>query len=220
MTDTNSPHAHTPREPASRKGQSCLIRIALLAILFLSAIFLFKDELPGLIERLITGFKGVTLTPTSTPTPRPTFTPTLTRTPQPTRTPYPSPTPTPAPVEVTFDTIGDYPVEHLVILVGRLDLMGGTTCTSSNAAQKCGLLLENPANPDQKITIFVWVGESPNTMKPLPDSYTKSDIQVRLNDGSYAVVGYRLRVQGRVCTTTENNPCITNITKIELVQVR
>jgi hypothetical protein len=119
-------------------------------------------------------------------------------------------------VEVTFDTIGDYPTGQQVILVGRITLMSNTTCS----LQTCGLLLENPAKPSQKMTIFVTVGTNPNQMKPLPDNYTKSDIQVYLNDGSVAVVYYRIRVTGRVCTTKSNELCISDIVKIELFQVK
>jgi hypothetical protein len=120
------------------------------------------------------------------------------------------------PVDVTFDTISNYPSGQLIILVGRIALMSGTTCSS----QSCGLLLENPDKPSQNMTIFVTVGNNPNQMKPLPDPYTKSDIQVYLNDGSIAVVYYRIRVTGRVCTTKSNEPCISDITKIELFQVK
>ncbi|MGZ9167248.1 MAG: hypothetical protein ACXW4U_18915, partial [Anaerolineales bacterium] len=135
-------------------------------------------------------------------------------TPTPTRTQTPASTP--LPVEVTFDTIGNYPAGHLVILVGRLVFMNNIECSLS----ECGLLLENPASPSQTITVFITVGVEPNQMKPLPDQYTKSDIQVQLNDGTFAVVGYRLRVTGKVCSSTSKEPCISDITKIELFQVK
>jgi hypothetical protein len=141
---------------------------------------------------------------------------TSTKTPRPTPTKMPTSTATPMPVEVTFDTIGNYPTGQQVILVGRIALMSSTTC----GLQTCGLLLENPAKPSQKMTIFVTVGTNPNQMKPLPDNYTKSDIQVYLNDGSVAVVNYRIRITGRVCTTSSNEPCISDIVKIELFQVK
>ena len=91
--------------------------------------------------------------------------------------------------------------------------------SSTYCNHTCGLLLENPANTSQKVTIFVMVGSEINQMKPLPDPYTKGDIQLRLDDSTLAVIGYRIRVTGRVCSTTENEPCINNITKIELFQV-
>jgi uncharacterized RDD family membrane protein YckC len=145
-----------------------------------------------------------------TSTPRPSATP------RPTATKIPPPTSTPLPVEVTFDTIGNYPNGRPVILVGRLALMSSTRCSARN----CGLLLENPVKPSQKMTIFVTIGSEPNMMKPLPDSYTKSDIQVRLDDGTLAVVGHRIRVTGKVCSTTGAESCITDIVKIELFQIK
>ena len=146
--------------------------------------------------------------------PTATLRPALTRTP--TRTPAKTPTrtPTPMPVEIDFDTIGSYPVRSRVILVGRLSMMSRTYCNYT-----CGLLLENPANPSQKITIFVNVGDGPNQMIPLPDPYTKADIQVGLDDGTYAVIGFRIRVTGRICETTGGSPCISDIMKIELFQL-
>jgi len=148
---------------------------------------------------------------TSTPWPSATSRPTAT--PRPTATSRP--TATPRPIEITFDNIGDYEVGTKVILVGRLAMFSSTICDDD-----CGLLLENPANPSQKITIFVRVGDLPNQMKALFEGYTKSDIQVRLDDGTYAVVGYRIRVTGRICETTSGNPCISSIEKIELFQVQ
>ena len=141
--------------------------------------------------------------------------PSATRKPNRTATRKPNPTATPQPVEVTFDTIGNYPQGQRIILVGRLALFSSTRC-----GEACGLLLENPANAAQKITIFVTVGSEPNQMKPLPTSYTKSDIQVRLDDGTFAVIGYRIRVTGSMCLTTSDEPCILDITKIELFQVK
>lgn len=208
------------RKPAPRKKNSSVIAIAGLLVICVAIPLLVWDELPGKIEPLIASLQGVTLTPTPTRTLRPTETPEPTVTPWPTYTPLPTSTATPAPVEVTFDSINNYETDRLVILVGRLDLMSSTSCTTAGSSTKCGLLLENPEKPDQKITIFLYAGESPNMMKPLPDTYTKSDIQVILDDGSIALVGYRLRVHGRVCITTVNTRCITSITKVELVQVR
>ena len=85
---------------------------------------------------------------------------------------------------------------------------------------ECGLLLENPDNTSQKITIFIIAGDEPNQLKPVPETYTKADIKVRLDDGTYALVGYRLRLTGRVCKTTDGDPCIDDIRKVELYQVK
>jgi len=134
-------------------------------------------------------------------------------TPRPTATPRPSATP--MPVEVNFDSIGDHEVGSKVILVGRLAMFSSTYCDD-----ECGLRLENPANTTQDVTIFVRVGDEPNQMKALFEGYTRSDIQVRLDDGTYAVVGYRVRVTGRVCETTSGEPCISSIEKVELFQVQ
>jgi hypothetical protein len=153
-------------------------------------------------------------TPTLTSFVSPSLTSTVTV--LPTSVNIPASTASLSPVEVTFDTIGDYPTGQVVIFVGRIASISSTTCS----LQTCSLLLENPAKPSQKMTIFVTVGSNPNQMKPLLDNYTKSDIQVYLNDGSVAVVNYRIRVTGKVCTTSSDEPCISDIDRIELFQVK
>ena len=94
-------------------------------------------------------------------------------------------------------------------------MFGSTRCGID-----CGMLLANLSNTSQKITVFVTLGKTrqdtlPNQLRPLPDPYTKSDIQVRLDDGAYAGIGSRIVVTGRVCKTTSGDACIGSITKIE-----
>ncbi len=198
------PYSPPPSVARPAKKSSSWVWILGILILLVCAYLLIETDL----------FRSSTLSlPTATLTATLTHTPT--RTPNPTPTKTPTRTPTPMPVEINFDTIGNYPLGSQVIFVGRLSMMSGTTCNHT-----CGLLLENPANPTQKINIFVTVGDQPSQMKPLPNSYTKSDIQVRLDDGTYAVVGFRIRVTGRICETTSGSPCISDIIKIELFQLK
>lgn len=143
----------------------------------------------------------------------------ITPTSRPTATDRPTRTPTPPPVEITFDELRNYPVGTEVILTGRLALFSGTRCGLT-----CGLLLEDIANPSHEITIFVDIPSpgqtaAPNQMDRLADQYVKSDIRVRTDDGTYAAVGFRIRITGEICETTSGEPCIRDITKIELVTV-
>jgi hypothetical protein len=130
-------------------------------------------------------------------------------------TQVPTRTSTPAPVTVTFDTLGTYPVGRLVILSGILEMFRSTYCSA-----ECGLLLAENSGSENKITIFVRVAAkgvepSPNQMKALPDPYSKWDIVVCLNDGMLAYIDNRITVTGRVCKTTDGDPCISDIIKIE-----
>lgn len=140
--------------------------------------------------------------------------PTSTTTLRPSATPRPTWTQTPLPLEVNFDNLGDLDDDTLVVMSGRLAMMSSTQCD-----YKCGLLLENPSNTTQKIIMFVTIGENPNQMKALPDNYSKGDIQIYLDDGSIAYVGYRLKVTGHKCTTTSGEPCIYTIRKIEFNKI-
>lgn len=130
-------------------------------------------------------------------------------------TPVPTRTSTPAPVTVTFDTIGSYPVGRLVILSGILEMFKSTYCGT-----ECGLLLAENSGSENKITIFVRVAAkdvepSPNQMKALPDPFSKWDVIVCLNDGTLAYIDNRITVTGHVCKTTDGDPCISDIIKIE-----
>ena len=201
------------------RGRSCLSRIAALVLVVSGGALIFmlyQSRLWPAVQTIAGGVLGPTRTPTPTSTRRPTSTPLPTSTPRPSLTPWPTNTATPEPIEVDFDTIQNYPSGRLVILTGRLALMTTSTCRGT----KCALVLVNPKNTDQTITIFVYTGDGPNTMKPLPETYTRADIQVHLDDGTNAIVGYRLRVYGRVCDTTDGGKCIDYVSKIELVQVQ
>jgi hypothetical protein len=191
-----------PVPPQGRKSRVSVV--AILGILFVCAgviVIASVMYLPSVLPLL----------EPSTRTPFPTQTPTSTITPRPTLTP------TPAPVEVTFDSIGQYPVERLVILVGKIVNLGSTHCDKLT----CGLLLRNPSNSSQTIPIFVNIpyGENtpaPSEMKPLHDNFSTYDIRLRTMDGEYVFVGQTIRITGRVCETTDGDVCISDIFRIEL----
>jgi hypothetical protein len=201
-----------PKITKTRK--SCLPIGILTAFLFLAVIgvslWLGRDNIAGISSEF------AAQTPTTTPTVPPTITPSAT--PRPTSTKRPTSTVTPAPVEVTFDTISSYLEDRLVIMSGQLVLFSGTKCDTD-----CGLLLAEYTNSSKSITIFVEVAEPgvepvPNQMKALPNPYQKWDIRVRLNDGTYAFIGQRVTVTGRICSTTDGDTCISDIFNIELAK--
>jgi hypothetical protein len=201
----NTPPIQTVQSKKKRSGR-VLLWLGISVILVGTCFMTFKYMQPALTVFLATE------TPRPTVTRRPTSTNTATPTTKPTRTPIPEP------VEVTFDTIADYPEGRLVIMSGQLVIFSGTYCDT-----KCGLLLAENLNSSHKITIFVDVAEPdiepvPNQMKHLPDPYGQWDIRVRLNDGTYAFIGQRITVTGRICSTTGGETCISDIFKIELAQ--
>jgi hypothetical protein len=151
----------------------------------------------------------------ATDTLRPTRTPFPTSTPSATPTKRPPPTATPLPVEVTFDTIEDYPRGTLVTMTGVLALFKSTFC-----GDECGLLFAEYINSSKKITIFVRVAKAgvepePNQMKALQENFEKWDVRVRLNDGNYAFIDQRITITGRITRTTSGEPAISDITRIE-----
>lgn len=201
----NAPASQTVQSKKKGSGRLLLwlgISLILVGICFTT----FKYMQPALTTFLTTETTQPTVTP------GPTSTSTATPTPKPTRTL------TPAPVEVTFDDVSSYPEGRLVIMSGQLVIFSRTYCDT-----KCGLLLAENSNSSHKITIFVDVAEPdiepvPNQMKHLPDPYGKWDIRVCLNDGTYAFIGQRITVTGRICNTTDGSTCISDIFKIELAQ--
>gem|GEM_PF-5795551 len=205
----NLPPVHpTPRVVRKKPTGSLSARIIGLILIFCGISLLLWTQ-----RAKIPAFSGLLASPTRTiiPTLTPTHTPTII----PTRTTRPTATATPAPVLITFDTIGSYPEGQLVILSGLLEMFKSTYCGT-----ECGLLLTQYSGSGNTITIFVRVAQpgvdpSPNQMKALPDPYSKWDIVVCLDDGSLAYIGNRITVTGRICKTTSDEPCISNIVKIE-----
>ena len=199
-----------PVQPVKSKRKSSgrvLLWLGISLILFGACFVAFQYVQPALTVFLATE------TPRPTVTPRPTSTNTATPTAKPTRTPIPEP------VEVTFDTIGQYPLDRLVIFVGKIVNLKSTRCDELS----CGLLLSNPSNPSETIPIFVNIpyGENtpaPSEMKPLHDNYSMWDIRLRTIDGEYAFVGQTIRVTGRIWETTDGDVCISDIFEIELAQ--
>jgi hypothetical protein len=194
-------------QPKKKSAGRVLLWLGIVLILVGACFVAFQYVQPALIGFL------------ATETPRPTITPQPTSTATPTPTAKPTRTPTPAPVEVTFDSIGQYPLERLVLFVGRIVNLKSTRCDELS----CGLLLSNPSNPSETIPIFVNIpyGENtpaPSEMKPLHDNYSTWDIRLRTMDGEYAFVGQTIRVTGRVCETTDGDVCISEIFEIELAK--
>jgi hypothetical protein len=140
---------------------------------------------------------------------------------QPTATRRPTATTRPKPIEVDFASLGNYPTGTEVILVGRLGAMSNAYCDN----ETCSVVLKNIDNTSEHISIFIDIPAegatpAPNEMKGLFEGFQQSDIRVRTADGTYALVNYRIRIQGHICETTDGSPCITDISKIELVQVQ
>jgi hypothetical protein len=202
---TNVPPA-SRKPPVARKNRTGRWVFALMVLLGAIGVLLWTQHtnIPALFSLL--AFPAPTIVPpTRTPTITPTSTPTL----------IPTRTSTPAPVIATFDMIGTYPEGQLVTLSGFLEMFKSTYCDS-----ECGLLLSEYSGSDNKITIFVRVAQqgvdpSPNQMKALPNPYSQWDIVICLNDGTNAYIGNRITVTGKICKTTSDNPCISNIIKIE-----
>lgn len=161
----------------------------------------------------------------ATETPQPTITRAPTHTPRPTHTPTPTQTPIPAPVVVDFTNIKDYPQYRPVIIVGQLELPDFVSCY---IIQGCSIYLRNPANPSEKIHLYLYmpvVGNTPepNQMDRLPDHFREQDFKVRLNDGTYVGNLTTVRVTGPVCFPKQ--PGFSNskapgvcVSKIELVR--
>jgi hypothetical protein len=202
------PASYKPPVVRKSRAKGCATRISALMIILAGVTILLWTQRAN-----IPALSGLFVPPTRTiiPTLLPTHTPTAI----PTRTPRPTATATPTPEMITFDTIGTYPEGQLVTLSGFLEMFKSTYCDS-----ECGLLLAEYSGSTNKITIFVRVAKegvdpSPNQMKALPNSYSQWDIVVCLDDGTLAYIGNRITVTGRICKTTTDKPCISNIIKIE-----
>lgn len=189
--------------------------LAVLILLVPILIFAFSDLPP--IPSNLTLFGG------SGPTPRPGVTRSpagaeVAATPTSRPTSRSTRTPTPLPAVVDFDTLYEQAIWDKVVIIGYLDLPGGTLCDTD-----CGVFLEDPRDRGDQISVFLDIPPeggtpAPNQMARLPDPYLPSDFQVRLDDGSYIGEGALVKLTGWVCETTEGEICVSNIVRIELAE--
>ena len=120
--------------------------------------------------------------------------------------------PLPKPVAVTFKTIKKQKDGTLVRLTGRLDVGILTSCFGT-----CTIYLADPSGATVPIDVTLGTKNvrTPNTMWPLPSSYTRSSLRVIANDGRLLKGAARVRVTGWVSVGSGGRRSIDPVIRID-----
>jgi hypothetical protein len=101
--------------------------------------------------------------------------------------------------------------DKVVSIIGYVSVGGFSIISDNDFPVK---LVESMQSEDE-ITVYVDLGNGPNTMKPLPNGdFTNEDIQLNLADGGTKGWGSRVKVTGRL-TVNEHTCAIYDVDKLE-----
>ncbi len=123
-------------------------------------------------------------------------------------------------VQVTFETLRQYPDGTTVTIEGHLGLVDSFEHGNDIS---CVSLRDPEAGPNSsgETTVRVWIrhyygtDSQPNRMEPLGPMYEASDLVVWLNDGTAVGYGDRVKVTGTLRYTEAGNPYIYPVTRID-----
>jgi len=100
---------------------------------------------------------------------------------------------------------------------GVLALGDQTKCESIGDSEECHIMLVDPDDSSQSVTVTIDVGDKANQMDNLPDSYSDSDLVVRDNAGNTLGVGDKARVTGTASNNEQAYACRVWVRRIEAV---
>ena len=133
-------------------------------------------------------------------------------------TPEPGETPTPAPQTVTiadFDKAAD---GAIVRVVGLIQAPGSTSTIDGHGS----LHLQDPANPEGEITVWVPIGSGTpppaNTMGDLPSGYKATDLVLSAEDGTAIHHGDAVALTGTVVQRAGASSYLDYVTRIEVAE--
>ena len=100
---------------------------------------------------------------------------------------------------------------------GILGLADQTTCESIGDSQQCHIVLLNPDDSSQSVTVTIEVGDGANQMASLPTGYSDADLAVQDNVGSTHGAGDRVKVTGPASNNEAQYACRVWVRRIETV---
>lgn len=101
---------------------------------------------------------------------------------------------------------------------GILTLGDETWCETTGDMEQCHIVLLNPDDPGQAVTVTLEIGDENNRMASLPESYTDADLLVKDNAGAAVGTGSRVRVIGPASNDEAQYACRVWVRQIEAVQ--
>jgi hypothetical protein len=122
----------------------------------------------------------------------------------------------PPAMPVTLSNFDQAPEGQRVTVEGVLHLPSSTHCDHT-----CGLWLQDYTDTKIKLSIFIDAPKysttpvAPNQMYSLPLLYRQEHFKVMRNDGAIVGEGDPVRLTGTACRTSDEEPCLNQITLIE-----
>jgi hypothetical protein len=107
--------------------------------------------------------------------------------------------------------------DRWVSVEGLLALGEQTSCETVGDMEQCHIVLANPDNPNDQITVTIEVEDANNRMNAIPDSYTDADLVVRDNAGTTVGAGDLVRVIGTASNDEAGFACRIWVRQIEAV---
>lgn len=100
---------------------------------------------------------------------------------------------------------------------GILTLGDKTRCESIGDSEECHVQLNDPDDPSKWVTVTFDVGDKPNQMDDIPDSYTDKDLIIRDNVGKAVGVGDKVRVTGTASNNEKDFACRVWVRRVESI---
>lgn len=107
--------------------------------------------------------------------------------------------------------------DRWVSVEGVLALGNQTNCETIGDMEQCHILLLNPDNPNDAITVTIETGSEADRMSTIPDNYTDADLVVRDHAGTTLGAGSRARVIGPASNDEAAYDCRIWVRQIEAV---
>jgi hypothetical protein len=90
---------------------------------------------------------------------------------------------------------------------GVLAVGDEVSCETIGDSQSCHILLQNPDDSSDTVTITLDVGDQPNQMNDIPDNYSDEDLVVHDKDGNDVGAGDLVSVTGTASNNEEGFAC-------------
>lgn len=107
--------------------------------------------------------------------------------------------------------------DRWVSIEGVLALGNQTNCETIGDMEQCHILLLNPDNSNEAVTVTIETGDEADRMNSIPDQYTDTDLVVRDHAGTTLGSGSRVRVIGPASNDEAAYACRIWVRQIEAV---
>lgn len=105
--------------------------------------------------------------------------------------------------------------QKYVTVDGFLDDRGAVSCSDHYGIMSCSFEFSENLNDPKFMSAYVPIGTWANNVEKLQDKYKREDVKFHANDGKIVGLGQKLKITGKLRTTSDPNHCFMNVSKIE-----